>query len=136
MSALTIDSVITVPTAGPARSRHLVAVPAAARPSEPPVGHLRLTRRGRLAITLVVAVLLAAVAVVGARAAWAAPASAPASAPATATVTVLPGQTLWQIAGSAAPGSDPRDAILEIRELNGLTGSQVFAGQVLTVPAG
>lgn len=132
MSALTIDSVITVPTAGRARSRHLVVVPAAARLSAPSVGHLRLTRRGRLAITLVVAVLLAAVAVVGARAAWA----APTSAPATATVTVLPGQTLWQIASSSAPGADPRDAIIEIRELNGLTGSQVFAGQVLTVPAG
>ena len=135
MSASTIDHVITVPRAGAARSRRLVAVPAAARPSAPAVGHLRLTRRGRLTITLavtvVVAVLLAAVAVTGARAAWA----APTSTPATATVTVLPGQTLWQIAGSTAPG-DPRDAIIEIRRLNGLPDSQVFAGQVLTVPAG
>lgn len=136
MSALTIDSVITVPTAGRARSRHLVMVPVAARPSRPAVGHLRLTRRGRLAITLVVAVLLAAVAVVGARAVWAAPATTLTAAPTAATVTVLPGQTMWQIASSAAPGSDPRDAIIEIRELNGLPDSQVFAGQVLTVPAG
>jgi hypothetical protein len=130
MSALTIDSVITVPTAGRDRSRHLVAVPApVAAPSQ---GSLRLTRRGRLAITLVVALLLAVVAVVGARAAWATPSV---QTPATQTVTVLPGQTLWEIAGASAAG-DPRDAVIEIRELNGLPDSQVYAGQVLLVPAG
>ena len=130
MSALTIDSIITVPTAGRARTRHLAVVPVPV--GVEPAGALRLTRRGRLAITLVVAVLLAAVAVVGARTAWA---SAPSSAPVTQSVTVLPGQTLWEIASTTTEG-DPRDAIIEIRELNGLPDSQVFAGQVLSVPVG
>ena len=132
MSALTIDSVITVPTAGRARSRHLtvVAVPAGVAPT----GTLHLTRRGRLVITVVVAVLLAAVAVIGARAAWAS-ASASTVSGQTQQVTVLPGQTLWGIASTTTDG-DPRDAIIEIRELNGLPDSQVFAGQVLQIPAG
>jgi len=131
MSALTIDSVITVPTGRRARSPHLVVAPATARSDVAPgAAHLRLTRRGRLVITLTVAVLLAVVAVVGARAAWAA---SPAQAPATQSVTVLPGQTLWEIADASTAG-DPRDAVIEIRELNGLPDSQVFAGQVLLVP--
>lgn len=132
MSALTIDSVITVPTAGRTRSRHLVAVPArvaAAAPS-PAAGQLHLTRRGRLVITLTVTLLLALGTVLGARAAWATPS---AQAPATRSVTVLPGQTLWQIAGATTAG-DPRDAVIEIRELNDLPDSQVFAGQILLVP--
>lgn len=132
MSALTIDTIITAPAAGRAR-RHLVAAPAPAHDLRVAGqgGALQLTRRGRFVLTLTVALLLAAVAVVGARA-WA---SAPSSAPAAETVTVLPGQTLWQIAGATTAG-DPRDAIIEIRELNGLPDSQVFAGQVLLVPAG
>jgi len=131
MSALTIDSVITVPAAGRARSRHLVAAPVSAARAVAPVARpLRLTRRGRLVITLTVAVLLAVVAVLGARAAWAA---GPAQAPATQSITVLPGQTLWEIAGASSAG-DPRDAVIEIRELNGLPDSQVFAGQVLLLP--
>lgn len=131
MSALTIDSISTVPTARRTRSRHLVAVEAPAATAAP-AGSLRLTRRGRLAVTLTVALLLAVVAVVGARAAWATTATQP---PATQSVTVLPGQTLWEIAGASTAG-DPRDAVIEIRELNGLPDSQVFAGQVLLVPAG
>lgn len=134
MSALTIDSVITIPTAARARPRHPAAVPmraAAAAPSSA-AGRLRLTRRGRLVITLTVAVLLAALAVVSARAAWATSTAQP---PATASLTVLPGQTLWEIAGASTVG-DPRDAVIEIRELNGMPDSQVFAGQVLRVPTG
>jgi LysM repeat protein len=50
-------------------------------------------------------------------------------------VTVLPGDTLWNIANDVAPGADPRDTVAEIIELNALPGSTVQAGQQLAVPA-
>lgn len=134
MSALTIDTV--VPALPPRRTRHLVAVPTTARGGrtvDAPATPLRLTRRGRLLVTLLCSAVVLAVAVVGARVAWA---DSSAAAPATTQVTVLPGQTLWEIASTADPSADPRDAVIEIRDLNGLPDSQVFAGQVLTVPAG
>lgn len=134
MSALTIDTV--VPVLPPRRTRHLVVVPvrsAGARTAVAPDATLRLTRRGRLLVTLLCSALVLAVAVVGARTALADTATV---APATTQVTVLPGQTLWGIASAADPAADPRDAVIEIRDLNGLPDSQVFAGQVLTVPAG
>lgn len=134
MSALTIDTV--VPALPPRRTRHLVAVPTTARGGrtvDAPATPLRLTRRGRLLVTLLCSAVVLAVAVVGARVAWA---DSSAAALATTQVTVLPGQTLWEIASTADPSADPRDAVIEIRDLNGLPDSQVFAGQVLTVPAG
>ncbi len=134
MSALTIDTL--VPALPPRRTRHLVAVPArstGARAAVAPDSALRLTRRGRLLVTLLCSALVLVVAVIGARVAWA---DSSAAAPATTQVTVLPGQTLWEIASTADPSADPRDAVIEVRDLNGLPDSQVFAGQVLTVPAG
>lgn len=54
----------------------------------------------------------------------------------TTLVTVQPGESLWQIAGAAAPaGADLRPTIDRIRELNELTGSTVTDGQQLLVPA-
>jgi LysM repeat protein len=51
-------------------------------------------------------------------------------------VTVAPGETLWSIAGDVAPGSDRRDTVAEIVELNALQGSSVRAGQRIAVPVG
>ncbi len=50
-------------------------------------------------------------------------------------VTVLPGDTLWNIAKDVAPGVDPRDTVAQIVELNALQGSSLQAGQRLAVPA-
>jgi hypothetical protein len=52
----------------------------------------------------------------------------------TAVVRVEPGESLLELAGRVAPGSDPSAVVARIRELNGLTGSGVKAGQPLTVP--
>ena len=95
---------------------------------------LRLTRRGRLAVTLTMASLLAAAGLVGASTALA---GTTAGEPvAVSQVTVHPGQTLWEIAAAAAaPGEDVRDVIIKISELSGLSSSTVYAGQELTVPA-
>ncbi|MGH3520533.1 MAG: LysM peptidoglycan-binding domain-containing protein [Haloechinothrix sp.] len=52
----------------------------------------------------------------------------------TMLVTVLPGQTLWDVATTYAPGSDPRAVVRRIAELNGLTSDSVPAGYPLSVP--
>jgi hypothetical protein len=44
------------------------------------------------------------------------------------------GQTLWSIAETAYPGSDPRDAVYRIEQANGLHNSDIAAGQVLVLP--
>jgi tellurium resistance protein TerD len=51
-------------------------------------------------------------------------------------VTIQPGQSLWQLAVSLAPASDPRDVIAEIVSLNQLSTDSVQAGQRLALPVG
>jgi nucleoid-associated protein YgaU len=108
--------------------------PARPRPStatgDPP---LRLTRRGRLVVVLVVlALAYAGLTMV----------SAPAASTGEVrhvraqTVVVTPGETLWDIARSVAPESDPRDVVAEIVDLNSLTDpGAIRVGQPLDVPA-
>ncbi len=50
-------------------------------------------------------------------------------------VTVESGQSLWQIAETIAPGTDPRDVIAAIVRLNQLLSGTVQAGQQLAIPA-
>lgn len=109
--------------------RRAVECPGAA-PSAAP---LRLTRRGRLVVSLLIATVLVVVGLAGARTALAGDTAAPASVE---QVTVLPGDTLWSIATASTPGGDVRDTVAEIRELNALQSSTLVAGQELLVPAG
>ncbi len=93
---------------------------------------LRLTRRGRLVLTMT-SLLAAAVAFVG----LAGPVTADEPGgppPATASVVVGPGDSLWEIARQAAPGSDTRGVIAEIRRLNDLEGGAIAVGDRLVVP--
>jgi len=56
---------------------------------------------------------------------------------AVAEYVVQPGDTLWEIAGGVAtPGSDLRETVMSVKELNHLAGSMLHPGQVLLVPAG
>jgi LysM repeat protein len=48
---------------------------------------------------------------------------------------VAPGDTLWTIAATNYAG-DPREAIWEIRERNGLEGTLIAPGQRLVLPRG
>ncbi|MDV6014487.1 LysM peptidoglycan-binding domain-containing protein [Haloechinothrix sp. LS1_15] len=55
----------------------------------------------------------------------------------TTVVTVAEGESLWDIARTHAPASDPRAVIDRIRELNSTVGADAGAveiGSVLTVP--
>lgn len=90
---------------------------------------VRLTRRGRL----VILVFLLALAGVGA--AVVAPQSRAAEPPGSRPVAVVEqGDSLWSISERYLPGVDPLTAIEEIRQLNGLIGYTVYAGQRLVLP--
>jgi hypothetical protein len=103
--------------------------------SQPP---LRLTRRGRVVLIGIPLVLLAALLLSLAgfltSPAKAADSAAGLSVTPTVVVTVQPGQSLWAIAGTAAPQRDARDVIADIVQLNNLTGGGVVPGQQLFVP--
>ena len=113
-----------------ARARRVEAAAPAAR------SHLRLTRRGRLVLSAVVAAPLVALVLwfgLNAGGAGAADHTTP-SAP-LQHVTVHQGQSLWQIAEAIAPHDDPRDVISAIVDLNSLQTSQLMPGQSLAIPA-
>jgi hypothetical protein len=132
MSAAVAWDVTAVPAPAPLRPRrHLVAVPegvlAHPRPSAP-VGRLRLTRAGRLTITLTALAVLVVVTL------------ALLPRPSTATVidhatTVRTGQTLSGIAASELPQLPVADAVARIQVANNLTTADVHAGQSLLIPA-
>ncbi|NUL43772.1 LysM peptidoglycan-binding domain-containing protein [Cellulosimicrobium funkei] len=101
----------------------------------------RLNRRGRFLFVgfpvLVLAVLAAAAAVFfGAHGITPAAAADDQPAATVESITVNYGDTLWDIAGRAAPDSPRNEAILRIGELNGLDGADLQPGQVLFVPTG
>jgi LysM repeat protein len=93
-----------------------------------------LTRRGRLARTIVV-LSLAVVMVAGFAATSGANQEAPvaSAAPSYSVVVVAPGETLWSVAAAYASG-DVQGLINEIREVNNLKGYDLQAGQKLRVP--
>lgn len=104
---------------------------------------LHLTRRGRVVFTSLAALPLVAVALVvalngGMAAAEGASAVGVGGPQAVGFeyVTIQPGQSLWQLAVSLAPTSDPRDVIAEIVSLNQLSSDSVQAGQRLALPVG
>ncbi len=101
-----------------------------ARPSVRPT--VRLTRRGRLVLFLtVLAAVLAATVAVGPAVVATAGAGEPVDV---RTVTVQPGQTLWEIAMANGGTGDPRTVVYEIEQLNHLDGAELQIGQTLDVP--
>ena len=98
---------------------------------------LHLTRRGRVVFTSLAALPLVAVAlIVALNGGMAAAEGTTAETVGFEYVTIQPGQSLWQLAVSVAPTSDPRDVIAEIVSLNQLSSDSVQAGQRLALPAG
>jgi LysM domain-containing protein len=93
-------------------------------------GPFRLTRAGRLAITLTMAAALLALAFV----AFGGSASGAATVIDHAT-TVAEGQTLSQIAATELPTLPVGEAVAQIQLANNLASAHVHAGQVLVIPA-
>ena len=94
------------------------------------VGHL--TRRGRLARTLVVASL--AVVMVAGFAAQSGAGDQFTAAPKYVDLVVPSGATLWSVASAYTTG-DVQAMVEEIREVNNLVGYDLMAGQKLRVPS-
>ena len=109
---------------------HVVRTPAVER-RRPVEGPLRLTRRGRVVVVCAaLLVLLGALVALGP--------SVLATADGddrTRTVTVHPGETLWDIAGRVNPDGDVRDTVEDISELNGISDAGALQiGAELSVP--
>lgn len=95
---------------------------------------LRLTRRGRLVLTVVfLLVALTVLTVFGARSAATDQAGTPVQ---TRTVLVAEGDTLWGIAAGVAEPGEVREMVHQIEELNALTGPELLVGQRIAVPLG
>ena len=93
---------------------------------------LRLTRRGRIAVTLLfLGLALTLLTVFGQRVVATGEQGAPAE---TTTVVVGEGDTLWQIAAAVAEPGETREMVQRIVELNALSSATIFNGQELAVP--
>ncbi len=108
-------------------------VDAARRPDVPAsVAAPRLTRRGRLVVTLVLtALIVTAFAFFGGSSVATRQAGTPEPV---AVIEVEQGQTLWGIASTVAEPGQVREMVYRIRELNSLPGSSLVEGQELAVP--
>jgi LysM domain len=107
--------------------------------AQPQRAPLRLTRRGRLVVTvLLVAAFSAAVllltALVSGRAQATNHGEPRAGYQGMHKIVVRPGQTMWSIAAAAEPTADPRSVVQEIMSANALDGPGITAGQLLWVP--
>lgn len=109
-----------------------------------PKVRLRITRRGRAVVTglvvstvaslaLTVALLPALMPSADRDAAQAAQAHEAAAHDFT-YITVLAGQSMWEIAQHLAPSDDPRDVVADIVSLNQLESAELAAGQRLALP--
>jgi LysM repeat protein len=102
--------------------------PRSARRSAP----VRLTRRGRIVLTvLFVAALLAVFTAFGPHSAATGEAGTPVP---TRTVQVGEGDTLWEIASQVAAPGKTREMVHQIEELNALPGPSLAEGQTIAVP--
>ena len=106
--------------------RHLHLVPA------PESTTLRLTRRGRVAV-LLAALLTLAVLAVALGPSTTATGEAGDQVP-TRTVTVQPGDTLWELATDANPNGDLRQTVDDIMRLNSLPTAHLPMGSEIAVP--
>ncbi|MEP7160074.1 MAG: LysM peptidoglycan-binding domain-containing protein [Dermatophilaceae bacterium] len=122
------DATGRAPEGAPPRQRHLRLVPP---PASAPSRAWRLTRRGRLARTLLVITALMVLALMKP-----APGVGDGWLSADHAVTVRSGQTLTDLAVQELPGIAVADGALAIQLLNGLPNAAVYAGQHLQIPAG
>lgn len=92
---------------------------------------LRLTRRGRVVLTLFAMLLLAPMVTWGATAV----ASSPGEPTEVRVHAVQPGETLWGFAQQVAkPGEDVRHAVGRLQELNDMSSGALRVGELLLLP--
>jgi hypothetical protein len=97
-----------------------------------PAARMRLTRRGRVVLIVLPAVLAGTAALVS----LTAPLAQAQPAQPAGTIVVGTGDTLWSIAERIAPQADPRDVVADLERVNRLPDAALQAGERLTLPAG
>ena len=112
---------MTVPASAPVRRRPHQAA-----------HDLRLTRRGRLVVTLLFLVL--ALTALTLFSGYSAATDSRGHAVPTRTVEVQEGDTLWAIASGVAGPGEIREVVHEIQDLNSLSGVAVTEDQRIAVP--
>ena len=95
---------------------------------------VHLTRRGRLARTLLVLSLAVVLASTFGFSAGAGTNSAVGEPTSFIEVTVAPGDTLWSLATRMAGGADVRAMVDEIASVNALASADLQAGQKVRIP--
>ncbi len=101
-------------------------------PTAPATPAVRLTRRGRVVVTLLfLGIVLALFTALGPRVVAAGDRGAPVP---TSTVVVGEGDTLWKIASGLADPGETRSMVRRIVELNSLSSVTIHSGQELAVP--
>jgi hypothetical protein len=133
-------------TGSPSRARHQVRpqvrpqVRSQVHPQAAPqrhgaggAGEVRLTRRGRLLVTMVLTALVL-VAFLAAGGASVATRDAGEPTP-IRTIEVERGQTLWAIASEIAEPGQVREMVYTIERLNSLPDATLTEGQMIAVPA-
>ena len=116
-----------------AGTRTAVRTGSTARPTAQP-GPVRLTRRGRIVLTLLLlALMLGAFVIFSGQSV--ATHEIGTDVP-TRTVLVGEGDTLWAIAAEVAGDDDIREVVHEIEQLNSLPGPALEVGQEIAVPVG
>ena len=125
------------PSTGTRNSATPLTAPAAhpVRPAAPArPGSVRLTRRGRVVVTLLLlGLLLGAFVIFSGQSVASREAGTPVP---TRTVVVGEGDTLWAIAAEVGGDGDIREVVHEIEELNSLSGPALEVGQEIAVPVG
>jgi hypothetical protein len=118
---------------GPSFAGSRVAVRRPARrPTRPASRPVRLTRRGRVVVTLLfLAALMVVFTVLGGHSAATGESGVPVK---TRTVEVGEGDTLWGIASRVAAPGQTREMVHQIEELNALPGPSLAEGQRIAVP--
>ena len=95
---------------------------------------VHLTRRGRLARTLLVLSLTVVLASVFGLSAGAGTSDSIGAPTSFIEITVAQGDTLWSLASRMAGGSDVRAMVDEIASVNALTSADLQAGQKVRIP--
>lgn len=100
-----------------------------------PVPRLRITRRGRAVLGTLLVVPVALALALLALGGTPAQAGSTVSTASYEHITVVAGESLWDLAAWVAPAADPRDVVADFVALNQLATTEVQPGQRLAIPA-